>query len=206
MRSRRIGDQIAAQLQACGSAVMENQREAVDSAAFILKSAIQGELQRAIGSDQQMSNVRKKTSREAAALNLRYDLKGTTNPTALLRATGPWGLVEYNVGPHRIFPRLEGIASRGVKRADRAQMIRQRQLNQAFGARGTYRGKRPMPMPGGRFAYSANHPGTTGKHPFAKGMAKATPRAMAELNTVILRGVAMVWRRGRETRTIFRER
>lgn len=203
MPSSKVGDQIAAQLQACGSSVLKNQRKAVDSAAFILKSSIQGELQKAIGGDQQMSNVGKRSG--GARLDVRYDVKGTTNPTALLRAMGPWGLVEYNVGPHRISPRLDSIAAKGMKRADRAHAIRQRQLNQAFGVRGTYRGKRAMPMPGGRFAYSANHPGTTGKQPFAKGMAKATPRAMTELNTVILRGIASVWNVGRQTITHFRE-
>ena len=222
MRSRRIGDQIAVQLQACGTAVIENQRKAVDSASFILKSSIEGELTRAIGSDHAMSNVKssvrysrrsqKRTvgdnsGGKAARLGVRYDIKGTTNPTSLLRAWGPWGLVEYRVDPHEIFVRTDAIQQRGVKRADFLRAVEQRRLNQAFGARGTYAGRRPMPVAPGVFRYSVrNHPGTgTAKQPFRKGMDKAEPSARRELNTVVLRGVAMVWNRGRETITIFRE-
>lgn len=225
MPSVKVGDQIAVQLQAVGNAVINGQKEAVNRASFILKSAIEGELQRAIGGDQEMSNVRtsisysRKTStrrlKEAiyseatgssARLGIRYDVKGQLNPTALLRAFGPWGLVEYNVGPHRIFPRLDGIQAKGMKRVDFQYAVRQRNLNQAYGARGTYRGVRPMPVGAGVFRYSALHPGTTGKRPFAKGMAKSEGHARQELNLVVLRGVATVWKyqQGRKEIVSFR--
>lgn len=221
MRSRRVGDQIAAQLQSCGTAVLRNQKLAVESASLILKRSIEAELSRAIGPEHEMSNVKsavrysRKTERrsvgdvkggKAARLGVRYDIKGSTNPTALLRAFGPWGLVEYNVDSHQIFVRGDSIERRGVRRADYLRAVEQRRLNQAFGARGTYRGRRPMPVAPGAYRYSVrNHPGTTGKQPFRKGMDKAEPRARRELNAVIMRGVTSVWNRGRETITIFRE-
>lgn len=222
MTSTKVGNQIAAQLQACGNAVIKGQREAVESASFILKAAIEGELVKAVGPDKAMSNVRSavrysrskqtrsvgdvKSSGGGVALSLRYDVKGVNNPTALLRAVGPWGLIEYNVPDHSIFPRLSTIPTRGIRRNQRRYMMRERELNQAFGVRGTYSGVRPMPVAEGVYRFSArNHPGTTGKRPFGKGMDKASPRARRELNTVVLRGVASVWNSGRDVITSFRE-
>lgn len=222
MASTKVGNQVAAQLQACGTAVLKGQRQAVESASFILKSAIEGELVKAVGPDKAMSNVRSavrysrskqtrsvgdmKSTGGGAALSLRYDVKGVNNPTALLRAMGPWGLVEYDVPDHSIFPRLSTIPTRGMSRQRRQYMMRERQLNQAFGTRGTYSGVSPMPVAEGVYRFSVrNHPGTTGKRPFGKGMDKASPRARRELNTVVLRGVATVWNSGRDTIATFRE-
>lgn len=198
MASNRVGNQIAAQLMQCGNAVSKNTKKAVDSASFILKSQIQAELQRAVGADQRMSNVGK--SAGGAKLDVRYDIKGTVNPTSLLRATGPWGLIEYDTAPHEIAPRAERITGAGAKR--RRQ---QRDYDRLFKARGRYSGLRPMPVAPGIYRYEAQHKGTTGKRPFAKGMEKARPRAMRELNTVILRGVANVWNSGRDVIATFRE-
>ena len=204
MASTKVGVQIAAQLQAVGEAATVGTRKAVEAASLILKSSIEGELRRDIGVDQRMSNVRKGTSSQGAKLSLGYDVKGGTNPTALLRARGPWGLLEYNTPDHQIFPRLAGIPARGISRAQRQNLIRQRQLAQAFGGRGTYAGKSPMPIKPGVFRYSVrDHPGTKGKFPFRNGMAKARPRAERELNTVVLRGVAHVWRVNSRTISTF---
>jgi hypothetical protein len=135
-----------------------------------------------------MSNVGKQAG--GARLGVRYNIKGVTNPTALLIATGPWGLVEYDVGPHMITPRLDRIGAKGISRADRTRMVRQRELNRVFGARGTYRGKQAMPTGVGvGFAYRVNHPGTTAKKPFRTGLDDSYDAAVRDLRSVITRAV-----------------
>lgn len=220
MTNNQVGAQVASQLARVGTAVTRNTYKAVDSASFILKSSIEGELSKAVGSDMIMSNVRSSVgySRKSATrsvrdmkssgarLSVRYDIKGQLNPTSLLRAFGPWGLIEYDTPAHRVFTRVDGTATRGLSRSARQRAVRQRELNQAFGARGTYRGRRPMPVADGVFAYSAKHPGTTGKRPFGKGREKAEPRARQTLNTVVLRGVVEVWQSGKQAVSIISER
>lgn len=70
---------------------------------------------------------------------------GTTTGTAVIRATGPVQLIESATKPHRI-------------------------------PRDTARGRRRVVViPGVGVRASANHPGTRGKHPWAKGVAVAIP-------------------------------
>lgn len=71
---------------------------------------------------------------------------GVSSGTAVIRATGPVQLIENTTKPHRI-PRAR--------------------------ARG---GRRVVVIPGVGVRAWANHPGTRGKHPWAKGVAVAVPR------------------------------
>lgn len=196
--ANNVGDQISKTLMACGTAVMRNTRRAVDSASFILKSSVQADLQRAVGSDQRMSNFGKSGGR----LDVRYDIKGSTNPTSLLKATGAaWGIVEYGAERHEILPRAKAIAGRGAKRARQ-----QRDYDRLFKARGRYAGQRPMPVAPGVYRFEVNnHPGSPAKYPFRRGMNRADDRARRELNNVILRSVTSAFNSGRDVVAAVRE-
>jgi hypothetical protein len=87
-----------------------------------------------------------------------------------LKATGPWQLIEENTSPHIIRPK-------------------RRSKSKGRGAKGA------IGIPGiGPRAY-AHHPGTKGKHPWAKGVEKAEPlvakemsKTMANIATAAFRG------------------
>lgn len=103
----------------------------------------------------------------AGRLNVRYDVRTGTNPVALVKAVGPWQLIENDTRPHRIVSRYSGGT-----RSRRAQT-------------GVFGPIRPGSIRGGRravvltpYGYRryARHPGTRGKHPWQKAMNRATPR------------------------------
>lgn len=204
MPNTRTVHDFAATIESIGTAAQRAQKDAVMRASMILKNSIESELMRATGGDGRLRNLRKKGG-TPAKLGLGFNVRGVNNPTALLIARGPWGLVEYGAHQHRITPRLAKTGSgKGMSRRQRQLAIRQQELNQAFGARGTYAGKRPMPIARGVYRYSANHPGTKGKYPWKRGMDRARDRAVQELRTVIRSRVVDVIRSGRNTYTYVR--
>lgn len=85
--------------------------------------------------------------------NVRYDVKGTETPTALVRFTGPVHLVNSDTRSHPITPKGRGR-----------------------------RGKKALAFNGRAYA-AVRHPGTTGKHFFEAGKVAANrtvPRVMAD--------------------------
>jgi hypothetical protein len=189
----------AARIMQIGQAAQKSQEEAVFRASMVIKSSILRELTKAVGGDHTMSNLRKASGAPPKQMTVGFDVKKGNAPVSLLVAHGPWGLVENGADRHAIFPRLARITGKGAQRARR-----QRQLDQAFGARGIYSGLRPMPI-NGSFRYSArNHPGSKGKKPFRRGLDKAKPKAIKELRAVVHSAVADVVRSGRETYTYVR--
>ena len=53
-----------------------------------------------------------------AKLGVGFDVKGDTNPTALVKARGPWQIIANPTRPHDISPRVRGRGkARGGKRA-----------------------------------------------------------------------------------------
>ena len=197
MPNSRTTTDFAARIMQIGMAAQKSQKKAVERASLLIKREIEKELTRAVGGDHTMSNLRKKGGADAEALTLGYDVKGKLNPTALIRAKGAmggWYLVEYGAAKHAMYPRGALPGRRGTRRAKRQQT-----LNVVFGARGAYSGLRPMPI-NGNFRYSVrNHPGTRGKEPFHKGLARATPRAVKELHATVHSAVVDVIRSGRQT-------
>lgn len=77
------------------------QRVGVGRAALHVTREIRQEIRVATGGDMRLSNV----GARGARLNARFDVRGTVNPTALIRATGPMQLIEYDTKPHEIRPR-----------------------------------------------------------------------------------------------------
>jgi hypothetical protein len=84
---------------------------------------------------------------------VRYDVKGGTDPVALVRFRGPFHLVDNPTEPHKIGPKTKGR-----------------------------RKKRKAVSFGGMARASVKHPGTKGKRTFPKAVKKAevvVPRIMA---------------------------
>lgn len=80
-----------------------------------------------------------KKLRAGGAVNVGYNVRGKANATALLAMRGPAHLVNNPTKPHRINPRTRS------------------------GRRRSSTGARALRFDDGRFARSANHPGTPGK-------------------------------------------
>lgn len=118
----------------------------VRKSALLVTTAIRGEI-RAVTGDNRLSGVGARGARVGA----QYDVKGTTNPTAIIKAKGPLHLVERDTAPHLIIPRGMRVGKRG------------RQL----------KGGKVLRLANGGYAASALHPGTRGQHPFEKGFMKS---------------------------------
>lgn len=106
-----------------------------------------------------------------------YNVKGTTNPAALVSIKGAFHLVENDTSPHRIYRKTARAKGRGS-----ARINKQRALNEVFGGVGAYTGG-ALKLRDGRFRRVVNHPGTKGKGIFkaAKQKAgKAVPIVMSQ--------------------------
>lgn len=121
-------------------------------AAFAAKRSIQHQS----GYADRLSGV----GQRGARLNVRYDIKGHgLNAAALIRATGPFHLLERDTKPHEIRPkgrRSGKLAALGFRPP--------RAISTPYGPR-----------------QRVQHPGTTGKHPFEKGVNAALPIIRREL-------------------------
>lgn len=82
------------------------ERRGVESAALLVKNAVNAQLRVAVGADLRMSGVRKKGARVGA----RYE-KGQSKSTAVVQAFGPMPLIENDTPPHRI-PKVRGRRAR----------------------------------------------------------------------------------------------
>lgn len=177
-----VGAQVEARMARLGAEMLKFGPEAVMRASLDIKNAIEREAVKAVGPDMRMSGVGN------AKLAVRFDLKGTRNPTSLVRAVGPWQLIERPTKPHPIFvkagatARVTGRGARAANRAARRADVQNR-LDQAFGGVGAYRhGTLRFQGSGGLvFRRIVRHPGTAGKRPFAKGLAIGAPRARRTL-------------------------
>lgn len=184
MTTRDLG----ALIQSVGTAALEAQKKAVFNAALHMKNTIEGELHRDLKGKDYFSQMLEKKTRSGKFTGIRpqthrltvgFNVKGVNNPTALLVARGPWGLLEYGSPPHEMTAKVgqyEYAKGRGARKRAQAQ----RRLDIAFGATGVFAGARPMGSRkrgfGPRYRV-ANHPGTKGKKTFSTGVEKATPKS-----------------------------
>lgn len=186
----KTGDQFARQMVTLGNRLERNVAGSVGRAALVLKTSVEANMRAAVGADLRMSGVGK----TGAKVGVRYDVKGRTNPTALLRATGPAHLIERDTRAHTIIPktvgRTQGSRTKGARLA-----AKQNLYDALFG--GTVSGATKPLMLGntGRFAYRVRHPGTRGKHPFEHGINRAAPVAQRVLATAATRSLAEVFKR-----------
>lgn len=132
-------------------------RTAVERGAFSAKREILAEVRAATG-DLRMSGVGAK----GAKVGVGYDIKGTDNPTALVKARGPVHLMENPVKPHAITPKKRGRTKR----------------------------KKAVVTPYGPRA-SVQHPGVKNpKKPWSKGVKRAEPHVRREVSNVMGRAFA----------------
>jgi hypothetical protein len=152
--------EVAGRMRAVEESTAKGMRVTVTAAAMKAKVAISA------GAPASLRGVGK----SGAKLGVRYTLSGSeTNPSAKLRATGPWQLIEENTSPHTIGPKRRGKGARSPRRCRRHSGIGPRAV--------------------------VHHPGTKGKHPWAKGVEKAEPlvakemsKTMANIATAAFRG------------------
>lgn len=171
---------IAATIRGIGTAAQRAQKDAVYDATRYAVNHIESRMYKDLGGKDYFRNMHRGqvldsgTSRQR--LWLRWNVKGEYNPTSLITAQGPWGLLEYGAERHAMIPRLN------VRRRQKGMTkLQKRQDNAriAFGGRGAFSGVRPLGNRRSGFGpvYRVNHPGTKGKQTFAKGLAEATPQA-----------------------------
>ena len=89
------------------AAIEQGQAKGVRIAALAITNSIRDEIRSATGGDMRISGV----GRRGARVGARFDIKGTQNPTAMIRAIGPLHLLERDTQPHLIKPR----SRRGAK-------------------------------------------------------------------------------------------
>jgi hypothetical protein len=177
---------LGALIRGVGNAAQESQKKAVFNAAMHMKNVIEAERNKDLkGKDyfSAMNNRKTKSGKftgvrpQTNKLVVSFNVKGEYNPTALLIAKGPWGLLEYGAVAHDIVAKSEANFGRGAK-AQRAK--RKRNLDIAFGVAGTFSGSRPLGNTRSGFGpvYRVRkHPGTKGRRTFTRGVDRATPKA-----------------------------
>jgi hypothetical protein len=136
----------------------------VRKSALLITRSIRDEIRTATGGDSRLSGV----GRRGARVGARFDVKGSVNVTALIRATGPMQLIEFDTSPHDIQGRKRRRAARGG------------------GKVGVLR------FADGGFSMTAHHPGTTGKHPFRRGWVKSRHRAGPTFDAEVQRAIRRV--------------
>ena len=115
--------------------VKTSEVRAVGAASLVVKTAVLANLH----GTTRLSGV----GRNGAKVGVRYDVRGAANPTSLVRATGPFHLIERDTKAHDIPNR---------------------------------RGKSRVLRIGNDWVTGPiRHPGTTGKHPWAKGVRQSIP-------------------------------
>jgi hypothetical protein len=135
--------QLSAKLAKLGDACGKASKVAVSAGALRAKKVIEAERAKAVPSGR-LRNVGK----SGGKLGVRYTLiGGDLKPVAIVRATGPWQIIEGDTKRHTIGPK-------GTRRRAAS-------------------GRRAVRMPDGSFRRTVVHPGTKGKHPFRKGVEKA---------------------------------
>lgn len=140
------------------------------------KTVMRASLASARVADMRLSGVGKKGAR----LGVLDSVKSFgPNVVGILRATGPWQLIERDTKPHTI-PRLKGGRSRSTGFT--------RQYGPAFGGVN----ERKLKLPNGGVRSVVFHPGTQGKKPWAKGAAvivKTAPELYERGIETAMRGV-----------------
>lgn len=106
-----------------------------------------------------------------------YTIAKSSPPTALVKITGPFHLVESDTKAHQIYRKGARAKGKGSMKINRQAI-----LNEVFGGTGAYTGG-SLKLKDGNFRKVVRHPGTKGKHIFkaAKIQAAAVvPKLMAQ--------------------------
>jgi hypothetical protein len=136
-----------ASFRAAAILLPETSTKGVSAAALAMKKTI------VQGAPSRLRGVGKRGGR----LGVRYEVKRGVEPTAIVRAVGPWQLIESDTKPHTIGPKRR-----------RANSRRQAAVLTPYGPR-----------------RAVHHPGTRGQHPWAKGVERGTPAATLAYTRVV---------------------
>lgn len=139
MGTSRSAGELARKMTQAGRAIDGAAKDGVFKSALLVKTSVMGEL----GGVTRLRGVGKR----GAKIGVRFDVKPGNNPSARVRATGPFHLIESDTKPHKVTPKGKGRNKR-----------------------------RAINIPGIGPRASAKHPGTKGKHPWEKGVRRALPR------------------------------
>lgn len=200
-----VGAAVSHRLGRLSKELSASQTKAVGSGSLAIRRSVERELHRVAPSGR-LRNV----GARGAKLGVRYDIKGTKNPTSLIRAIGPWQIIENDTRPHIIVAKRLGRGQGRTAAASRAGTV------SAFG--GTSRGvfgalvastrtarngavlrRAGSAALGGALASAAGgprpyafHPGTKGKKAFSKGVRAGVPDA----KRAVTREIALAAKRG----------
>ena len=173
----KTGRDVGRGIMRAGTALDRAQKDAPRRAAVKAELIHQSELERVVPSGR-LRNVGK----NGAKLSVRYDIKGTRNPTALITALGPWQFIESDTKAHPITSRYAGGS-----RAARGRRVIGASISSVLGggnvSTGLGGGAKAVLNMGGDYRRFVRHPGTKGKHPFRKGRNKAYPVIVKELHS-----------------------
>lgn len=155
-------------------AIQDGRSAAIKKAALAGKVIHAAEISKASGGDSKLSGVGPK----GAKVGVRFDMaRGSFDPEALLKATGPMQLIESDTSGHVIRSRhATGYKRRGFVGPTLPGQFR---VKNTFGPKLSP----VLNIPGIGYRRSARHPGTRGKHPWQKGKDRARP-----VETRIMRG------------------
>jgi hypothetical protein len=171
---------LAASAKRVADSMEGTQTRAVHKAALHTVRLVRAEIRAATG-DMRLSGV----GRKGARVGAKYDVMGTRNPTALIKATGPMQLIERNTSPHGIQPRGYRVSKRWLNAVAKGKL--------AADSDPVYLGGGKALKFGGGFYRRAMHPGTRGQHPFRRGVDRAAPDTPRIFQREIRALVAREW-------------
>ena len=168
-----------------GTAAQQAQKQAVFNSALHMKKVIEAEVEGDLGGKNYFSRMEQKKTKTGNFVGIRpatntvgvtFDVKGVNSPTALLRAYGPMGLLEYGGKPHLINAKNASLA--GMKRGSvKRRLVAKRELAINFGERGAFSGSTPLATPyGARYSVLLKR-GAKPKKSFTRGVEMATPKS-----------------------------
>jgi hypothetical protein len=204
MASRTTTKNLGVLIRSVGNSAQEAQKDAVYNASRYTVNVIERRMYRDLNGKNYFTNMFTRltrtgneiSARDKQQLRLRWNVRGSNNPTSLITAQGPWGLLENGAAKHSIVPRINVRArqkgmTKQQKRRDNAAI--------AFRGRGSFSGVKPLGNISKGFGpvYSAQHPGTKAKRTFSLGLAQATPTASKIATSLIQNRII------RETRVQF---
>lgn len=140
-----------------GTAWKRANEKAVFEAALLVKNNVQAL------APKRLSGVGKSGANIGVTFNVKT-FQGT--PTALIRATGPFHLIERDTAPHTI-PRTEG--SRRTRTSSGRLSVKREATGRSTS------GRKALLINGDWVTGPVKHPGTKGKHPFERGVRASEP-------------------------------
>lgn len=175
--------QLAAKLEKAGENLADGE-PAVQRASMHMKRSIERSRDKVTG-DGRLSGVGN------AKLGVRFDLKTGSRGTAtsLMRALGPWQLIEYDTRSAGRVTGKRGKVKRGRTKKEKAKAYRQ-DLLYVFGGRGGLKGVKPVYWEGAPHAFASFRDGPTkGQYPWKKGADKGEKGAVEEIRKSTLTSV-----------------